>query len=231
MKKPKTNIQPNMSINKLAEYVVSKPARQMRLIKDQKFPKPFISAHYKDAREAISLFIAGNMTNETILSNCFERLGSKPVNTSYQSRQADGNMRAIETFISIMDDLDLQGATPRLGEHAPPKLHMCGVDISVKPDIILSKMSRGRNLIGGIKLHFPESNPLNEEACNYVSAAMQLYCEQHLQDEGDPHPQYNFVIEIPTRTISTGVTSTAKRKKDLEAACEQIKQLWKSIQE
>lgn len=49
--------EPRISVNKLAEYMVSKAARQRKLLRDRKFPDPEfqMGMFHKEASEAVPL--------------------------------------------------------------------------------------------------------------------------------------------------------------------------------
>lgn len=230
--KPKTKVnkEPRISANKLGEYLVSRAGRQRIILRNQKFPPDFMTTYYKEAQEAISLFLADNMEDITILERQIRILEQSPYSNVQAVQRLTGNIEAIEMFMNVIDDIDFNGASPSLGEHAPPKMKIHNVEISVRPEIILTgKGSKGKNLVGGIKLHFPKTNPLNDEACDYVSTIMQMYCENHLYDRGTQYAKYCMVIDVPTGKVRTGVTATANRKKDIQAACQSIYDLWPSI--
>jgi len=73
----------------------------------------------------------------------------------------------------MLDDIDLKDAEPSLGDHAPPKLTIRNVEVSVRPDILLKGIGKKKQpLVGGIKLHFPRTFPLNASA-GYVSVLLQ----------------------------------------------------------
>jgi hypothetical protein len=107
-----------ISINKLGEYITSKAARQRSILYNQKYPPDYVTPFYDDASEAISLFIASGMEKPSILENRINVLSQTPVNTTW--RRTLGNIEAIETFMGLIDDLDLSGLSCRLGANNLP---------------------------------------------------------------------------------------------------------------
>jgi hypothetical protein len=70
-----------------------------------------------------------------------------------------------------LDDIDFGTATARLGAQKAPHLILGGVEVSVRPEVTLhSKSKSGEDLVGGIRLHFPKTEPMDEEQANLVSA-------------------------------------------------------------
>jgi hypothetical protein len=120
-----------------------------------------------------------------------------------------------------------------LGSQNPPRLTIRNVEVSVRPEVILSRSAtkgEGR-VIGALKLHFPKTNPLSQEAAGYVSAVASRFCECHLIDEGTADPRLCFVLDLVSERLYPGVQSVRQRLKDAEAACEQIFNLWDTIKE
>lgn len=220
-------------MNKLGEYIASKAARQRNILYNQKFPPDYVTPFYDDASEAISLFIAGEMANPAILESRIRLLEQSPASTVWQQRRMLGNIEAIETFMGMIDALDLSGISCRLGSQSPPRLTICNVEVSVRPEVILSRSATkgGGRVIGALKLHFPKTNPLSQEAAGYVSAVASWFCECHLIDEGTPDPRLCFVLDLASERLYPGVQSVRQRLKDAEAACEQIFNLWDTIKE
>jgi hypothetical protein len=219
-------------VNKLGEYITSRAARQRSILYGQKFPADYVTPFYDDATEAIAQFISGGMVKPAILENRINNLGQVPVNTVWQQRRTLGNIEAIETFMGIMDALDLAGITCRLGSHSPPRMPIRNVDVSVRPEVILSRSAaKGSRRVGALKLHFPKTNPLSEESAGYVSAVAARFCDIHLSDEGTADPSLCFVLDLASARIYPGVKSTVQRLKDVDAACDQIFNLWDTIKE
>jgi hypothetical protein len=222
-----------ISVNKLGECITSRAARQRNILYGQKFPADYVTPFYDDASESIALFIAGGMSQPSILQNRITLLGQAPANTVWQQRRNLSNIEAIETFMDMLDYIDLSGITCRLGEHSPPRLPIRNVDVSVRPEVILSRVAakEAGQLIGALKLHFPKTNPLSEEAAGYVSAIAARFCDNYFADEGTADSRLCCVVDLASAKVYPGVKSTTKRLKDVDAACDQIFNLWDAIKE
>jgi hypothetical protein len=223
---------PRISANKLAEYMVARSARQRVILHDQKFPSDFKGMYYREAAEAIASCIASNLEDVDVLANQIAILGQSTAAKIGTRRRIEANIDAIETFQAMLDDVALSGASPRLGANSADRLTIQGVEISVRPEIILtSNGKKGTPLVGGLKLHFPKTFSLGQDAAGYVSAMLQEWCRQSLQEEGSPHGPYCLVIDVGAKQAWPGVKSTAARMKDIEAACRNIAALWPSIRQ
>lgn len=222
---------PRISVNKLAEYIGSKGGRQRQILRDQKFPQDFKGMYYREATEAIQKTLASNMEDTAPLYTALKILNQqKPMKIGAQ-RRVNSNIDAIESFEAMMDDVDLFGAKAELGDHKPEKLTLHGVDISIRPEIILRGTGKGgKTLVGGVKLHFPKTFSLNPESAGYVSALLQRYTEEKLVENGElMFANYCTIIDIGSKEVYPGVKSTAQRIKDVEAECQNIAGLWPTI--
>jgi hypothetical protein len=72
---------------------------------------------------------------------------------------------------------------------------------------------------------------LSEESAGYVSAISTRFCDAYLADEGEPDSRLCFVLDLASAQLYPGVKSTRQRLKDVDAACEQIFNLWDTIKE
>lgn len=226
---PKKN-SPRISANKLAEYIVSKGARQRNILRDQKYPS-IAGMYYNEAATAISVCLASNLQDLSSIERAIRVLEQKNPGTAGALRRIGSNIDALESFEAMLDDIDLKGAAAELGEHQPDKLVMHGVDISVRPDVILRGTGKsGKKMVGGVKLHFSRTLPLTTTSAGYVSAILQRYSQDKLLQSSEVvGPAYCFVIDVGSRTIYPTVRSTMQRLKDVESDCRNIAAIWPTI--
>lgn len=111
---------PRLSVNKLAEYVVSKGARQRQILTDQKFPQDFKGVYYREATEAIAQCIASNLEDISGIERAVSLLNQMSPDKIGTQRRISANIDAIETFLSMLDEIDLQGAAPEIGANIAP---------------------------------------------------------------------------------------------------------------
>jgi hypothetical protein len=223
-------VPPRLSVNKLGEYMTAKAGRQNKILYDAKYPEDYVVAFYRDAVEAISKSIVDGLEDASQLERAIARLQAKRPNTVFESRQIKGNVDAIETFIDMMGSIDLGGFTARLGSHTAPHLVVNGVNVSVRPEVTLHRQKRnGEQLVGAIKLHFPKSFPLSEVAGEYIAACVQLFCRDHLAEQGASSHEHCFVIDMAGAKVHPGVKAIKARTRDVEDYCRQIAAIWPTI--
>ncbi len=221
--------EPRISVNKMAQYVTSRATRQNQILRTAKFPPDYITAYYREAAEAVARFLASDMTDFAILDNAQNALSQKAATNVYETRRIGGNIDALETFAGMLDDINFGGATPALGATTAPHLTIKGVSISVRPEVTLHLQKKGEGLVGGIKLHFVKTEPLDAEQAGYITAMMCGYCKDHLWQKGAALPDHCMVIDLASAQVYPGVKSTKARMKEVENACGQIASLWPSV--
>ena len=140
MKKGSTHTLPRISVNKLAEFMTAKAARQRQILRDQKFPSTLKGLTTREAAEAISACIASNLENLDALDRQIRILEQQSPDKIGTQRRIASNIDAIETFKMMLDDIDLKGANPSLGANSAPKITIQNVEISIRPEILQLKV-------------------------------------------------------------------------------------------
>lgn len=220
---------PSISVNKLAEFMTAQPARQRQILKDRKYPTEFKGMYYKEATESIAQVIASNLEDVSRLSTqklTLEQVVTDKIGTQ---RRIAANIDALEGFESMLDKVELFGCATELGAHAPEKLRFHGVEVSVRPEIILRRDGATGPLVGAMKLHFPRQFSLNEVSAGFVSAVLQEWCRCCMPDDGAALGDLCSVVDVGSRTFHRGVRATANRLRQVEAACQNIAALWPTI--
>jgi hypothetical protein len=131
----------------------------------------------------------------------------------------------------MLDKIDLKNVNVKLAEHSAPVLTIHGIEISVRPELLMySKGKSGAPLVGAAKLHFSRTFTLNTESAGYASAILQEWCGQNLYDDGTTTGSLCPVFDIGTQQVYPGVKSTTARMKDIVAECQNIAALWPTIE-
>jgi hypothetical protein len=226
---PRTN--PRISINKLGEYLATTSATRRRsIIRAQKNPIPIRVAHYNYAREVIQRFIAGGASDSRMLTSEIVRLQSAEPGSNFEKQMSDSSVRAIESFVQILGRLNLGNMSLSRGERHAPKLLINGVAISVEPDILIQASSKkGSPVTGAIKFHFPISNPLTQTGCEYVATGIRWFLEEHCSRIGRPSDNLCIAIDVPAQSVYSAPKAYKKRRRDIEAACDEILDRWGKV--
>jgi len=224
---------PTISVNKLGEYIISKGARQRKILRDRKYPDPDfqMGMYHREASDAVAAFLSAGAIDPSPLDKALQSLEQLTPDKVGTARRINANIDALERFNAMLDDIDLMGAEPEFGAHNPPKLVFHNVEISVRPEIILKATVKGKNYVGALKFHFSKSHPHTEESAGFVSAAVNEYCRLHIAGYGDAIVNAAFcqVIDVASGKVFPGVKSTKQRLVDISAECQNIAALWPTI--
>lgn len=221
---------PRLSVNKLCEYAEAGPTRQRQILRDQKFPTDFKRMFYREATEAISKCLASALEDTEALVRAVASLEQMPADKVGTARRISANIDAIETFSGMLDDIEFGEASPTLAANQAPHLQFHNVQVSVRPDILLSAPGKKvGTLLGSIKLHFSRTFSLTAETSGYASALLQEWHRVHQPDDGTPHGPLCYVIDVGAKQVWPGVKSTTARLKEITSHCQNIAALWPTI--
>lgn len=221
-----------ISVNKLAEYMVSKAARQRKLLRDRKYPDPDfqMGMYHKEASEAIAAYLVGDQINTQNIDTQIQVIKQQNPGKIGTQRRLNSNIEAMERFLDMLDDFDFDGHSPSLGAHAPSKLTYHNVAISVRPEIILRCDKKGKKVVGAVKLHFAKGFQMDDDAAGYVSAAVNEFCIRHVAaDDETVSSELCQVFDIGSGNIFAGVKSTKRRLQDIEDTCQNIAAIWPTV--
>ena len=141
---------PRISLNKLSEFMTASIPRQRRIIRDQKFPPDYLRTYYREAQEAVAACLASDLEDLAVVERQIDILNQQEPGTVGAQRRIASNVDALETFLDMLDDINLMGATPQLAANDAPKLRVQNVDISVRPEVILRAEGRSGMLVGAL---------------------------------------------------------------------------------
>jgi hypothetical protein len=224
---------PSISVNKMAEYIVAKAARKRKILADRKYPDPEfnIGMYYREAAEAIALYIADGAVDPTPLNKAQAILAQTTTDKVGTARRISSNIDSLERFADMLDSIDLLGAVPTLGAHNPAKITYHNVEISVRPEIILRGTGpKGKKWVGAWKFHFSKQHPHEKSSADFVSAIVQEYCRTHLAaDDEVVNPSYCCVIDVASGNVFPGVKATASLMKEVAAECQNLAGVWETI--
>jgi hypothetical protein len=224
---------PSISVNKLGGYIISKGARQRKILHDRKYPDPDfqMGMYHKEASDAVAAYLADGAVDPSPLDKALHSLAQMTSDKIGTERRINANIDALERFNTMLDNIDLKGAEPEFGTHKAQKLTFHNVEISVRPEIVLRATVKGKKYIGALKLHFSRSHPHNEESAGFVSAVVNEYCRLHVADYGGGivDPSFCQVIDVASGNVFAGVKATKQRLRDIEAECQNIAGIWATL--
>jgi hypothetical protein len=225
MKKTKS---PKISANKLGEYIESSPSRRKKIVHDQKYPKGFIVTRYNDARSTIIDYFINGRGEKEVVKKKIESLLLKSFSSDFRNQDNDLSIQALEIFNDSTLALDLSNFTvSRFGKDLN-KLSISGVDVSVQPEILIKGKVRGVEFCGAIKIHISKSNALTEQSGKYVATLVHRFLEKNYSGK-NVRPEFCISMDIFTGKYFTAPRSFKMLRKEIDAACAEIRLLWNDL--
>lgn len=215
---------PHFSIDKLAEYMVSRPSRRQVIVKNQKARRPFFIEYYKDARRIIAEFISEKMSEEEYWE-AFYNIKNKKIQTDISEAKQNICLSALEEFEKIMYDVDFPQYKKRFGTISQKKVFLHRIEIEAHPDIILYN-DKG-SVRGAIKLIFNNDRKRESLENEYLSTILFQY--MRLLYNMDIKNTDCYIVDIFNSVIETAPMSYKKIILDISASCEEIKDTWKRV--
>lgn len=224
----KIRIEPRISVSKLAEYMVATPARRRSIIRDQKHPLTFVAGRYSEVYKAVAECLRRGY-DVTPVHQAIERLYKAIPKTNWQAQDQQLSAEALEAFLTFVDEVDFGSlVVTRSGDNAP-LMRVAGVDVSVRPELQL-RTGDSSALAGAVKLYLSKLFPFDEKASEYAGTVVHQYAHEVLGSAAAKiDPKNCYVIDIFARRVHVAPRTFKQRRKDVEAACEEIAQRWPSF--
>lgn len=217
---------PHVSANHLGEYLVGSPAARKRIVHTEAKPVDPALRLYTEARTAITEYLCQGLKAE-VLEAHRQRLVSSSVLDEHEARRVAFNVEALHSFEQLVPSLGLDDLLLTPAGEEPPALHMAGVTVLVRPQVVLQRMARtGGVEVGVLKLYFSKTHPMAERAAEYVATTLHLYAEQHLAALGPTDAGLCRVVDVFAGRVYRAPKAMTRRVQDMAHACEEIGERW-----
>ena len=191
---------PRISANNLARYmVVSETAKLSSIIRRARDPKAYITSRYGDARNAITGFLADRRRSLSRLATAEQAMNQRLADPSTRAKKKEDASLSIEVLHAIqgmqnqLAGYDFQPAPAR-----QDKLHIAGVDISVKADLLVHGRSGKADHLGAALLRMTKDDATTDMAQDrrkrmgqYSAMLVYLHVMQNL-DIGERTPKHTL---------------------------------------
>jgi hypothetical protein len=147
------------------------------------------------------------------------------------ARQSIEVLHAIQAMANQLAGFDFHPA-PR----NQPSLMMADVEVSVRADLLVHGVSRGREQIGAAILRLTQDDAATETARSrrqdmgmYVATLARMQLDTNFQSNREPANRLCLSIDVQHREAFACPTSNTRRRNDIESACRFIAAVWPSI--
>lgn len=222
---------PRISINQLAKYLSASPATRRRIILDQKQPKSFMVNYYDYANKSIINFILGGCKDEEIIVKEISSLYEKEAQSEYDETRISVNIEALQAVLDSYEQVELDGLKLKQIQNECPKITISGVDISVRPELLMKGRYKEKGIIGALKIYYSKNDPLSEESASYISAIVGQFIEENFTKKLEMSPKLCQVYDIFAGTVYVAPTAIKKRFRDVQYACQEIALWWNALED
>lgn len=213
---------PYISVAKLGEYVAeANPSRRRTIVHDMKYGNPPKMTRYREAYEPIVSAVTSQSTNPVL--EAIETLSGVEYESEWREQDRVCTIEALEKFCNVFEELDGSGAS--ISRHSVSGRFTCfGVEVSVRPEIVIPIRRSGVERVGAIKFVFAKTKEMTEETALCVGTAVSRYLEEGF-GHATPMPSKIQVVDLFAQNVFRAPRATSRRMANIENACQEI-QLW-----
>jgi hypothetical protein len=222
---PRHRIDPRTSLSKLGEYLVAPPGRRRNIIQDQKNPKAFIVANYREAYGPLAeCLVAGG--DPRFLDRHLHKWRTQPLRSDFDARCRPLCIEAAEAFQVLLAAGRLSHLTFATGIEKA-SLMIGGVEVSISPDVLVAGPEAG-----AAKIYLSKTGPLTKDvgkrpgSSSYAATTLHQWVEHEL---GGGDPAKCLVIDVFADEVYAAPRSNVQRRRDVESACREIAAVWPTI--
>mgnify|MGYP001767008567 CR=1 FL=1 len=228
---------PRISVNDLARYMVASDSARLGIIRRAKAPSTIPNTRYKDVRATCAHYLTDPIRSAKWLTDGEEMFQQRLADPSLGALKHDDAQKSIEVIAAlhrmanVLSQYDFVRAPTQ-----QPKLLISGVEVSVRLDMLVKGMSRGKEVTGGAVLRMTQDDASTDEARarrrdmgHYVATLVKMHIDQHFADEHGSAARLCMSIDVQHGEVFTTPAATTKRINDLEGACMSIAALWERV--
>lgn len=191
---------------------------------------------YKDVRMPICEFLADAGRRVNPLISAEEMFRQRSEDHSLSALKQDDAVQSIEVLHAIqrmanqLSTYDFQIAPTRQS-----KLQLCGVEVSVRADLLVSGRGRLEGKVGAAVLRMTQDDSQNEAAIGrrkemglYVATLARLHLEQNINTNLEASNKLCMSIDVQHGEAFSAPSSNARRIANLENACRTIAAIWET---
>lgn len=230
-------LQPRISANDLALYMVSSDTARMGILRRAKSPQTPPIIRYKDARTPICAYLADPARNLGPLVTAEEMLRQRmddPATSSLLQDDASHSIDVLHAIQQMRNQLNVIDFQPAPRQQA--RLTISGVEVSVRADLLVFGSNRGEDQIGAAVLRMTMDDAQNDAARErrrnmglYVATLSRLHVDQNIQSNRAPANRLCLSIDVQHGEVFAAPNSNTRRVNDIENVCRVIAAIWPSL--
>lgn len=218
---------PRFTLNAFMRYLSAGATGRHSIVQQQKHPSRYQEVYYDAAADVLRRFIADGMGDATILE-----AGMAAIAESAADEDVPHNVRAnvevVQAFRDRRPRLHFGGLAPSPTSGPPSSLFVAGVELVIRPEILLEGVVDGERRGGALKFYYSKGHPLTGSAASYGALLLRRYCEANLPGDAVVPNRLCIICDVRAGEVHTAPEATVRRDREIEAACAEIALRWPS---
>lgn len=216
----------------------SSDTARMGIIRRSKFPQTAPVIRYKDARAAVTAYLASPVRSVNPLNAARAILQDRAENAALSALVRDDAAHSLEVLDAILrmanqlGQYDFQPAPAQ-----QPKLMVSGVEVSVRVDLLVHGTSRATEQIGAAIFRLTMDAAPNEAAIErrrrmglYVATLARMHVDANIGSDRETANRLCMSIDVQHGEVFVAPAANARRVNDIENACAFIAAAWPTVQ-
>lgn len=223
------NNKPEISINKLGEFLFASAAKKRSIVKTFKYPSTFKIARYSTPKSAFVDYMLDEQHDASIFKLKRELVLLRKADTPWKVNTIQCCLQAIEDLLQCAG-MHLVPYLQYKSQAGLPKgaksRNIENVTVHIAPDIILIDKKTAQ-IAGGIKLVFSKSRAVDFQEGVAISCTVKDHIEKFY---GQTVPGNNCItIDVFHRRCIPAAENAKPIADQVKKACKEIRELWPTI--
>lgn len=220
---------PQISLNLLGEFMVSSFVRRRSILRQAKFPHDYIGPRYDPAQKAAARYLAGGSGDRKALVSEIEAILQGSAKSPWFKNRQNLCAQALDCILELEASLKLDGLDVSIGCNPAHRLDIGGVSVTVMPDLLVHGAGRKGEFLGALKFRYGKTNPISQEWAAYSATTLHQFVETLGDSVHRVDRRHCQLIDVFAGGIYEAPASYSERRKDIEAACWHIKEIWSRV--
>lgn len=220
---------PQISLNLLGEFMESSFVRRRSILRQAKFPQDYIGPRYDPAQKAAARYLAGAPGDRQALESEIEALLQGSAKSQWFKNRQKLCAQALDCVLDLEASLKPDSLAVSIGCNRAHRVNIGGVSVIVMPDLLVHGAGRDGEFLGALKFRYGKTNPISQEWAANSATTLHQFVESLGDGDRRVDRRHCKVIDVFAGKVYEAPVSYSERRKDIEAACWHIKEIWSRV--
>lgn len=218
-----------ISVNQMAVFPGLTEAGKRRVIIQQLDPNRLKVARYQLSKSCFKKSIRKNGDLQPIYDG-IKTLQDRQPSSKFQVQDRKVSIEALERFLSIQLPKIFLDVKFTILKPITKNIIISGVEVIVAPDVIVSGILSGKNIIGAVKFHISKNDPFDFNESKRVASTIHRYLHKEFHDDNYAIlPELCCCIDVFSGRIVNASQLDRRTENEVDEICLEVKKVWDSI--